>query len=356
MNHPTTVSEVTPEWLTEVLAPGDSRGSVNSFEATRLHGGAVAEVNRLQLRYRSGLSGPSSVILKSSLTTDDVWNTRDASSLDRREVQFYKELSPDVGVDVPRIYFAGFETSTNSALILMEDLAGMRAVDQHVGGSSRDVGDALRYLAQLHRAWWNSPRLEEFDWLFRGAEPNDYCFAHGQFSSRAEPFIEFLGPGLTCEVADIIRAASKRAYQIQIALAEPPVTLNHGDFRLANILFGSKRRVVAIDWSLPSVARPALDVAAILMTGLSPEMRRTHEIELLGHYFEQLSDSFTAGLSYADFEKDLRLGLLSRLPLQAGVISTLPDLPASTLEPIRRHMCERLQILAEWNCGEAIPN
>jgi aminoglycoside phosphotransferase (APT) family kinase protein len=69
-----------------------------------------------------------------------------------------------------------------------------------------------------------------------------------------------------------------------------PRTLQHGDYRLDNLLFDvdGPGSVHILDWGTVSYANGLTDVGYFIGTSLDPQCRRAHERELVEHYYDGL--------------------------------------------------------------------
>ena len=70
-----------------------------------------------------------------------------------------------------------------------------------------------------------------------------------------------------------------------------PFTVQHGDYRLDNMLFGTAAGgppLVVVDWQTVSWGPGLIDAAYFLGAGLQPDDRRRHEHDLLRRYWEGL--------------------------------------------------------------------
>ena len=103
---------------------------------------------------------------------------------------------------------------------------------------------------------------------------------------------------------------------LEAFLFEPPTTIVHGDLRSANVMFpkGNKdrnARCSIIDWGGLMQGKGVFDVAYLLGTGMSAEIRNANEIKILQHYYCEL-DAAGANLdqySFDDLVKDYRICL-----------------------------------------------
>mmetsp|Transcript_114051 Transcript_114051/g.362615 ORF Transcript_114051/g.362615 Transcript_114051/m.362615 type:complete len:182 (+) Transcript_114051:492-1037(+) len=137
----------------------------------------------------------------------------------------------------------------------------------------------------------------------------------------------FMG-GLSLPVA-ASAAADKLAwgalYGVLERLAEPPLTLVHGDFRPENLRFAPSAafaatstaaagpavpRVAAFDWGLAHLGRGAWDLAYCIILSQPPEVRRQREAALVSTYLRASGDSTEQKL-----REELRFAALGILSL-----------------------------------------
>src|SRR5262249_60620418 len=80
-----------------------------------------------------------------------------------REVRFYRELAPEIGLATPRCYFAHYDPVAHECCLLLEDLAPAESVDRDEGYSLEQAQQVLEQLAAMHARHWN--RVEQLEWL-----------------------------------------------------------------------------------------------------------------------------------------------------------------------------------------------
>jgi thiamine kinase-like enzyme len=90
--------------------------------------------------------------------------------------------------------------------------------------------------------------------------------------------------------------------------SKPPVTLNHGDYRLDNMFFsrnGGDAKITLVDWQICCRARGGFDLGYFISQSLSTEDRRKYESSLRDRYLEGLAKR---GVDYPedDFDGDYR--------------------------------------------------
>jgi len=104
-----------------------------------------------------------------------------------------------------------------------------------------------------------------------------------------------------------------------VLVSPKPFALLHGDYRLDNLMFGDDPQdVVALDWQTIGVGPPARDLAYFLGTGLTAELRREAEQELVAGYHCELLRRAIEGYDVDQCFRDYRLG-----QLQATMITTI---------------------------------
>ena len=79
-----------------------------------------------------------------------------------------------------------------------------------------------------------------------------------------------------------------RGPDVVAELSRMPGTLNHGDFRLDNMVFTADGNVVVLDWQAPIRGPGAIDLAYFISGNLPLEVAAKHEDRLLGAYADEL--------------------------------------------------------------------
>lgn len=92
--------------------------------------------------------------------------------------------------------------------------------------------------------------------------------------------------------------ATELLYNLLKAPSSPtPSCLTHMDFWCNNLLFrscpnsnesesSSSVNCLILDWQMIAISRPTHDVALLLFTSLTPEIRKQHTDDLLKHYWK----------------------------------------------------------------------
>lgn len=149
---PTSVDDITPEWLTGVLAEsGVSPVAVIAVEATRIGEGVgfIGEIHRIALSYEDpataiAAGAPASVVSK--IPTQDPGGRMIGTMLRlyEKESGFYRYLAEDSPVHVPVCFYNGADVESQQWCLLLED---MSAYD--VGINSSRAASGRRALLSL---------------------------------------------------------------------------------------------------------------------------------------------------------------------------------------------------------------
>lgn len=174
---------------------------------------------------------------------------------------------------------------------------GYVAADFADGLTEEKARTALFAAARLHSLSLalrerEGPLDQRFDFLF----PCERAAAgYLRLVKRGLPQLEaFLKARPECtEEAAAIAALSARAPSLLGTLLRPsePAPLAHADFWSGNLLFREKDgqcECMALDWQMVSLGRPMDDVALLLLSSLTPEMRRSCGERLIEEYGNRL--------------------------------------------------------------------
>lgn len=286
-----TVEEIDAAWMTAALRSSGAlpTGRVVGLTVTPVGNGLVGDSFRLTLTYEDApASAPASVVGKFAAADPASRASGAAFNLYGREVGFYRELASTVGINTPRTHFARIDPATATFTLVFEDLGPARAGDQLAGCSLADAETALLEAAALHAPRWNDASLKAIDWLIAGQAiyPTIIAALPGVIAAYRERYDGVLE-------ADHMALVERLPGIMPLfqGLADGPFTIQHGDFRLDNILFdiqGGDRRMGTLDWQTLAIGPGLTDVSYFLGAGISPELRRANERDLVGRYHDEL--------------------------------------------------------------------
>lgn len=304
-----TSAQIDPAWMTAALrASGAIReASVTDIVAKPVGNGLVGDSFRFTLTYDAAEPGaPASVVGKFAAQDPSSRASGVGHQLYLKEVSFYRELAHTVKINTPKAHFAEIDPATHDFTLIFEDLGPARPGDQPTGCTLDDARTAMLEAAALHGPRWGDPVLETIPYLNTSAELYPHILAalpmvlaayHDRFDGALEP--EFM-------------ALVDRLPEVMAKFSSPrpgAKTLQHGDFRLDNILFDvqdGKARMGTLDWQTVACGFGALDVAYFLSAGLPYDVRRAHEQDLVRTYHEELKRFGVKDYAWEDCWRDYR--------------------------------------------------
>jgi hypothetical protein len=300
-------ADVTPEWITEVLAGAGALadGRVVGVTASPVGTGQMADTARLALTYDRADAGPLSVVGKFASSDEQSRATGLALRAYEIEVRFYQEVATRVAARVPALFAAEVEQDTGWFTLILEDIVGARQGDQIEACSPEVAAAALEEMAGLHAPCWEAADLAGLDWLNRNSVESDGFLVM---------LVSSLWPGFLDRYADQLAPEHVAICQFFVDHLPSylqgrtgPRTASHGDFRLDNLLFQpGRRRPVVVDWQTLAWGGASFDVAYFIGGCLSAEDRRAHEAALLTHYHDALRAGGVTDYSLDQLRRDTR--------------------------------------------------
>lgn len=319
---PATLDGVTPAWLTDVLGVPVASVVVEPIGAAV---GFLGQLARVHLTVDG--DGPPSVIVKLPSAEPAALALADVYRFYERESGFYRHLasaSGGCGIPVPRCHATVGDD--NAVAIVLEDLGDLRVGDQVAGAPRDDLERALRTAADLHGIWWDHPDLATMTWLPKGNDPV-YKIAGANYPLVWPFFVDGYGDLLTSEQRRIGAALCDTLDRFIEEAGDPPLTINHGDFRLDNLFFSSDDAApcTVIDWQIASRSHTGcFDVAYFLSGNVDPAELETDFESYLHTYHDRLVERGVARFSFADLEHEMRraaLGCLAYPVLGATILA-----------------------------------
>ncbi len=289
---PTSIDDITVPWLAEALGLEVQAADI---EQIGVGIGVSSALYRVRL---TGDGCPETVVVKLPALDDAAVFTSTMLRMYTREAGFFGELAHEAPVRIPACHHWSVDHETSQFVLVMEDLGGLRAVDQIAGMSLPDAERAIDGLAAWHATWWRrSASLAEEgltvslgDEIYKAVLP--LVFGEGWEKLNAE-----------LEVPDAIQAVGPRWIaampRLLDGLAEEPTTMIHGDWRADNLFFEADGSVAAVDFQLIGTGRGAYDLAYFITQSISREDASEHERALFDRWTAALR---AAGVQDADLE------------------------------------------------------
>ena len=289
---PTSIDDVTPEWLAAAMGREVHDATI---EQIGVGIGVSSALYRAQL---TGTGCPDTVVVKLPALDEAAVFTSTVLRMYAREAGFFGELAHQAPLRVPECHHSSIDHETSQFVLVMEDIGGLRGVDQVAGMSIADAERAVDGLAAWHATWWGQaePLAERGltvslgDEIYKAVLP--LVFAEGWDKLQAEMEV----PKAIGAVAPDWSAAMPRLLD---DLAEGPTTMVHGDFRADNLFFEDDGSVAAVDFQLIGTGRGAYDLAYFITQSIDPVAASTHERALFDRWITAL---MAAGVPAGDLD------------------------------------------------------
>jgi hypothetical protein len=295
---PSDLDELTPQILTAALSGGRHDVVVEDVEivATKRCGDGIASTADrvvLDLGYApdTGADLPTRMVLKTMLASPHA-----PAAMYENEVRFYRDLRGELDIETPVAYASHFDPPTGRFGLLLEDLGDREARFPSALDpvTLEEVRSLLGDLATLHAAFWGSPRfVGDLEWVGTPMSGGMYEVFDQigleliEDQVARHPFKQELIAPLGRSVPQMWELL----WHVQERHCESPTTLLHGDPHVGNTYLLPGGLGGLLDWQLMMRGSWAHDVTYLIVTALEPEVRRTHERELIRWYLERLAEA-----------------------------------------------------------------
>lgn len=320
-NLPTTVSALTPSWLTDALRDAGTIGPATTVLTARSEQiasgvGFMSYLHRLHLELDG--EGPATLVAK--LPTDTAYlHFAQMTGAYEREIVFYTDVAPEAPVRTPTAHVAEFIPGTTDFVLLMDDLGGLDGADHLRGLSYEQVERVIDELACFHAWGW-------------GLQPS--ATRHPAFPSITDPVTRGLftmgiaGGWATHEAhgrakapAGVAELVARFGDSLPAMLADvsEPATLINGDLRADNLFFAPDGSSVTVDFQYVMRGAGIWDVAYVVGQGMTPGARAGRERELVQRYVDALSAAGVTGYVFDRALTQFRISVAAQItyPLTA---------------------------------------
>ncbi|MEM1231909.1 MAG: phosphotransferase [Pseudomonadota bacterium] len=318
---------LTPAWLTVVLRerglPAQAEITAVAQEQLGDGTGMMSEIARLRLTIKGEAPEfPRTLVAKFPSRNPVNRESAMGYRVYEREVRYFQELDAQTDARSPQIYFVDREA--DNFLILMADMGDYAVGDQATGGTLAQTELMVDALARLHGGFWG--QVDALDWVpgIAGSYHADTMLALCElgWQNMTERFPDQLPTAIAGQGAAFFAALPG----LQARMAEAPITLLHGDFRMENVLFGTQANhepVVIIDWQGPLLGKGMVDVALMLAQSTQSAVRSAHERALIARYVGELVKVGVSDYDQAQAWHDYREAVLYNWVYVAVVSGTL---------------------------------
>jgi hypothetical protein len=319
--------EVDTAWLTHALRDSGAivDATVVSFTAEPVGTGQVGHNVRFRLTYdRREPTAPATVVAKFPSPDETSRSTGVAIGTYEKEARFYRDLARLVDMRIPRCHRVELDEEARLSVLLMDDLHPAVQGDQIVGCSIDEAALVVDQMPGLHAPLWDDPTLGEVGWLNRPSRESGAGIA-GFYQSLWPGFCDRYGDRISDDVRRVGERFGASLAEWATRRAEGPHTLVHGDLRLDNVLFGpggdGSPQVTVVDWQTTAIGVGTEDLSYFLGAGLSPDVRRVVERDLVRRYHDGLLAYGVTGYSFDDCWEDYRRFAFSGL--QMAVVASM---------------------------------
>jgi aminoglycoside phosphotransferase (APT) family kinase protein len=317
---PSSINDVTPQWLTAVLGGAIVTGV--RAEQIAQDTGFSSLLYRLHLTADSAV--PSTLIVKLPAESE----ARGAMEMlggYRREVSFYQRVAGRAPLSTPQVYVARMVEGSADFVLVMEDLCEWDNAD-HLAGLSMDRARlCIAQLAGLH-AWSadpaNSSVLGEFPTLDTPMARDLFLPA---FALGWQVYLDKASAPVPPEIVRYADRFAEHAPSALAALTERSMLL-HGDIRADNMFFDGDRLKV-VDFQFAARGPGAADIGYLISQGLPTEVRRGHDESLVREYLERLAGHGITDYSFDDAWRHYRFAVAYLMLLPVIILIGWDALP-----------------------------
>lgn len=311
--------------MSDTLAAAGIRATVTNLDIEPIVAGYYGSSSRLTLNYEQDDDAlPRSLFLKMAAEHESTREQAAQSGMYSFEVGFYRDLAHRVRIATPRCYAAEVSEDNSAFVLLLEDAAPFKQIDQLKGLDLSQAQLAMRELAGLHAPTWQGNGMESCDWA--KIDPSMVnAFAEGMMQLKPA-FVARFGDALPSENLEILdRLTLSAPGYWRYSLECKNQVAAHWDFRADNMLFGQRNgepAMLTIDWTALKCGS-GRDLGHFLGTSLVPELRKTHELELLTHYHDELLAQGVSDFSLSECIDDYRVNLFYPIHVVVSVTQSI---------------------------------
>jgi len=252
--------------------------AVESVERVDGGRGAFSEVERVCYHDQAG--SRHFVVVKHA-RRDANGEAAIAAGAYQREALAYETILPaTAGIRRPHFHGA-VRHSSGAVTLVLQDLTSHRAVDQVLGLAGRDALAVALALVELHQWWVEPAKLEALD--VRRATPSKLAPEGLQAGLAAvkDQWGSHIDKSTLPVLADLV---DQRQAAVHAFTGETGQTLCHGDPRADNVVFDDVGAAVVFDWQQMAVQFGEADLAWLLATSTTAEVRREIEADVVATY------------------------------------------------------------------------
>jgi hypothetical protein len=271
-----------PRSIDELDAQALSRIIGRRVESVSIIGGDAGTSSRARLAL-TGDDVPASVFVKMPAETVATRLMGELGRLAHTEVQFYRELAPQL-TGLPASYGSAFDPVTGRFVLVLEDLAVDRCTfPDTLHPLDKDQASMIvELLARLHATFWerlpgNGSR-GPLGWVYSASGDHTALLTGPLLNTSARRLAE--RTSIPVEdgrfIIDNYRTVAK-------LIDSQPNTVMHGDAHPGNVYFRNGEAGL-LDWQAVRRGHPGRELSYTLITGMTTAGRQSCERDLLATY------------------------------------------------------------------------
>jgi hypothetical protein len=249
---PASIEEISAPWLEDVLQKSSfMAGSIGSLTFEPVEGGYTG------LNYRLFLSTSDQKVLTvfAKFPVGDSYNTKSADDISRflelagNEIRFYREIADESQIPIPRCLFSACDN--DNSLLILEDLGNGRLPSNRHELKENQLSQIADSMAAFHKHFWETPRLESLDWIkTRFAAERNHEEEIQSFQIASHIFVNRFKSHLSTDQMRVVSKVASEYPRLKTAVASPPLTLTHGDWTSANLVWRETvSNAYVVDWA-----------------------------------------------------------------------------------------------------------
>jgi hypothetical protein len=355
---PTTIEEITTEWLTGALTKS---GVLKSNSVRNLNRKIMGEgmgyagtLARLSIEYEQPDDTlPSTMIAKiptqvpkSKMLHEALWNYE-------RENHVYEEILPHLPLRTPQCYYSDFDRGKGEKwmnkvyrryaglpqslvglyfiyaafrnlrlkrryILLLEDIHNLEQITQLEGCSFEEAKMVMKPIGIAHAGLWESTQLGKY-WL---RDHSDFSHLVSFMSNRWQPVIKKTFPGkISPKMQTVFDWLKMNNHPLDAYAKTRPHTLIHTDYRLDNLLFDRENNeIVVFDWQSCSPGMGLFDPCFFLVNNCKSPLNQEQVEELITIYHQGLVEGGVTDYNLDECRSDYPFGLLLAIRLWLIII------------------------------------
>jgi hypothetical protein len=295
LTEPHRSADLTESWLTQVLGAKVPGALLEDAGIGDEHSG-MTDRTLLKLKWNeAGVKAnlPGTVFVKATPVFDEHREHIAITHMGDIEVNFYTYIQPELPHIAPAAYYARSYPG-GRYILLLQDLHDLGCQPYWMGYdcSIEHARAVVTMLAQLHATFWESERFSsDLAWLRPQTHQYGWPMRHYNFLKSRYDFLQSeMGQSMPSEFRTLLQKYNEHDDAVYRFQEEQPCTALHGDTHLGNTFSYPDGSAGYFDWQCMLRGFGLKDITNFILSSLTNEQRRQHEVELIDLYIGQLEE------------------------------------------------------------------